>query len=146
MPAAASAQLKNAIAGPGGLITTNADNAKLVWPGDGVYDNPFASFFQTRDDNRMSQTLMNILQREQRSARRHLCAAVPGTTNTYAGMPNGLTAAAAGHFSNKASRVGAIMFPGATAYGFFGGAGKTFASNHDDGRRGELHPGRSRRA
>ena len=126
--ATATAQLKNAISGPNGLITTNADNAKLVWPGDGVYDNPFASFFQTRDDNRMSQTLMNILNANNDPRVGIYAQPLPGTTNTYAGMPNGLTAASAGGYLNKASRVGAIMFPGATAYGFYGGAGKTFAS------------------
>jgi hypothetical protein len=126
--ATASAQLKNAIGGPNGLITTNADNAKLVWPGDGVYDNPFASFFQTRDDNRMSQTLMNVLNANNDPRVGIYAQPLPGTTNTYAGMPNGLTAASAGGYLNKASRIGAAMFPGATAYGFFGGAGKSFSS------------------
>jgi len=53
---------------------------------------------------------------------------LPGTTNTYAGMPNGLTASAAGGYANTASRAGAIFFPGATAYGFFGGQGAAQAS------------------
>ena len=128
-PATASAQLRLALTGPGGVITANSDNARLVWPGDGVYDNPFASFFQTRDDNRMSQTLMNILLANNDPRIGIYAQPVQGTTSTYAGMPNGLSAASAGKFSNTSSRIGAVMFPGATAYGFFGGAGKTFASN-----------------
>lgn len=124
----ASAQLKNAFTGPNGVITGNAQNAKLVWPGDGVYNNPFASFFQTRDDNRMSQTLMNILVPNNDPRVGIYAQPVQGTTDTYAGMPNGLTASAAGTYLNKASRIGAAMFPGATAYGFYGGAGSGFPS------------------
>jgi hypothetical protein len=127
--ATASAQLTNAIAGPGGLITDNADNAQFAWPGDGVYDNPFASFFQTRDDNRMSQTLVNILNANNDPRVGIYAQPLPGTTNTYAGMPNGLATSVATTWANKASRVGAIFFPGATAYGFYGGSGKTYASN-----------------
>ena len=127
-PSTATAQLANAFKGAGGVITTNAQNAELTWPGDGVYDNPFASFFQTRDDNRMSQTLMNILIANNDPRTAKFAQPLPGTTDTYAGMPNGLTAAAAGAYLNKASRVGATLFPGATAYGFYGGAGKSFPS------------------
>ena len=58
-PTTARAQLTAAMAAPGGLIQSNADNAKMAWPGDGVYDNPWAVNNRTRDDHRMSQTLMN---------------------------------------------------------------------------------------
>jgi hypothetical protein len=126
--ATANTQLAAALKGPGGVIATNAQNAKLVWPGDGVYDNPFASFFQTRDDNRMSQTLVNLMNTSSDPRLGVYAQPLPGTTNTYAGMPNGLTAAQAGTFLNKASRIGAALFPGATAYGFYGGAGKGFPS------------------
>jgi hypothetical protein len=127
-PATANTQLTAALKAPGGVITTNSQNAQLVWPGDGVYDNPFASFFQTRDDNRMSQTLINIMNTSSDPRVGIYAQPLPGTTNTYAGMPNGLTAAAAGQFLNKASRIGAVLFPGATAYGFYGGSGKSFPS------------------
>jgi hypothetical protein len=53
---------------------------------------------------------------------------LPGTTNTYAGMPNGLSAASASTYANTSSRIGAALFPGATAYGFFGGSGASFPS------------------
>ena len=35
-PATAQAQLTAAIAAPGGLFASNADNAQIVWPGHGL--------------------------------------------------------------------------------------------------------------
>ena len=32
-----------------------------MWPGDGVNDNPWAVNLKTRDDRRMSRTLMTVL-------------------------------------------------------------------------------------
>src|SRR5581483_7100069 len=60
-PATASAQVQAALAAPGGVFTSNADMAQLAWPGDGVYNNPWSGNFQSRDDHRMSQTLMTIM-------------------------------------------------------------------------------------
>ena len=127
-PAGASAQLQAAFSAPGGVITSNADNAQLNWPGDGVYNNPWSDFFKTRDDNRMSQTLVNAMNAMNDPRIGVYAQPLPGTTNTYAGMPNGLSAAAASKFANTSSRIGAIMFPGATAYGFYGGSGASFPS------------------
>jgi hypothetical protein len=47
----AQAQLNAAIAAPGGLIASNADNAQMPWPGDGVSDNPWSANNQGRDDH-----------------------------------------------------------------------------------------------
>src|SRR6185436_12468346 len=58
-PTTAKAQLLAAIAAPGGLIASNADNAQMSWPGDGVYDNPWAVNNRTRDDHRLSDRLVN---------------------------------------------------------------------------------------
>ena len=44
----------------------------------------------------------------------------------YAGMPNGLSASAAATWFNTSSRPGAVFYPGATAYGFYGGTGASF--------------------
>ncbi len=41
-PSKADAELKAAFAASGGLITTNTDNAQVVWPGDGTFDNPWS--------------------------------------------------------------------------------------------------------
>jgi len=44
----------------------------------------------------------------------------------YAGMPNGLSATAAATWFNTSSRPGAVFYPGATAYGNYGGGGASF--------------------
>lgn len=126
--ATTSTQLKAAIAAPGGLITTNAQNAQFAWPGDGIYNNQWSDFFKTRDDNRMSQTLINIMNASGDPRVGIYAQPLPGTTNVYAGMPNGLSAASASTYANTASRAGAALFPGATAYGFYGGSGSSFPS------------------
>ena len=50
-----------ALAGPGGVFTSNDDNAELVWPGDGTNDNPFYTNFRTRDDHRVSKAMVDTL-------------------------------------------------------------------------------------
>jgi hypothetical protein len=139
-PATADAELKAALSAPGGVFTSNADNAVFTWPGDGVFNNPWAVNFATRDDHRMSQTIMNIMvplndPRLAVYAQPTVCYTAPSTTGCpaggtpeYAGMPNGLTAAAAGLYFNVASRPGAVFYPGATAYGTFGGGGNSYSS------------------
>ena len=54
----ARAEITAAMAAPGGLIASNDDNARMVWPGDGVYDNPWSANNQGRDDHRLSDRLM----------------------------------------------------------------------------------------
>lgn len=138
-PATASTEIAAALSAPGGVFTSNADNAMFTWPGDGVFNNPWANNFSGRDDHRMSQTMMNIMvplddPRLPVYAQPTVCYTAPATTgcpaNTpeYAGMPNGLTAADAGLYFNVASRPGAAFYPGATAYGFYGGSGNSFPS------------------
>ena len=140
-PGTASAQIKAALSAPGGVFTSNADNAQMAWPGDGVFDNPWADNFLTRDDHRMSQTLMNVMvpandPRLAVYAQPTVCWQTPSTTGCpanapkYAGMPNGLTAAAAGTYFNTASRPGTVFYPGPTAYGTYGSsAGLSYPSN-----------------
>ena len=138
-PTTASTEIAAALSAPGGVFTSNADNALFVWPGDGVFNNPWATNFSTRDDHRMSQTMMNIMvpindPRLPIYAQPTVCYTAPSTTgcpaNTpeFAGMPNGLTAADAGLYFNVASRPGTAFYPGATAYGFYGGAGNSYPS------------------
>jgi hypothetical protein len=112
-PTKAAAELAAAVSAPGGIITDNADNAKLVWPGDGIYDNPWADNFDTRDDHRMSQTLMNIL--KSTSDPRMPIYAQPADTNTkfpdgYGGMPNGLINAEAATWIKTASPPGTMFY------------------------------------
>jgi hypothetical protein len=44
-----------------GVFTSNSDNALLRWPGDGTNDSPFYNTFRTRDDQHVSQTLVDTL-------------------------------------------------------------------------------------
>jgi len=128
-PATANTELTKALGGPGGVFASNSDNAQLKYPGDGVFDNPIASTLKTRDDFRMSQTLMNLMlgNNDPRVAiyatpTVDFSNGKPGVPQ-YAGMPNGLLTDSAGKFFNIASRPGLIFYPGATAYGTLGGNG-----------------------
>lgn len=58
-PATAQTQVAAAIAD--GVFTSNNDNALLRWPGDGTNNSPIYNNFVTRDDQHMSQTLVNTL-------------------------------------------------------------------------------------
>lgn len=119
-------QLAAAFAAPGGVFASNADNAALVWPGDGVYNNPWAQNFATRDDHRVSQVLMNLMKAN--NDPRIPIYAQPAPGGVYVGAPNALTAANASPYIPSTSRPGAVFYPGNTAYGFFGGGGNSFPS------------------
>jgi len=127
-PATANTELSKAFAGPGGTFTSNADNGQLKYPGDGVFDNPIAANLKSRDDFRMSQTLMNLMLGLNDPRVPIYATPTVDFTNgkpvaQYAGMPNGLLTDSAGKFFNIASRPGLIFYPGATAYGTLGGNG-----------------------
>ncbi len=128
-PTTASAELKAAFTAPGGMITSNADNAELHWPGDGVFNNPWAVNFSSRDDDRMSKTLMDTLNAN-KDPRIGIYALPAAATGLFAGQPNGLTNASAVAYSDSASRPGAVFYPGPIAYapGNLGGAGNSFPS------------------
>jgi hypothetical protein len=120
-PVTAQAQFLAAIAAPGGLIASNADNAQMVWPGDGVYNNPWSVNNQTRDDHRLSDRLMGQMlpyndPRVAVYAQPTLCFLNPAGTGCpaspaqYAGMPNALTATEAATWSLKSSRPGRVFY------------------------------------
>lgn len=118
----ATTELAAAFGAPGGVMTSNADNALLAWPGDGVYDNPYSNNFSTRDDHRVSKTLldtMNILADPRVKIYAQPTKADP---TVYAGLQNGLDNVTVTPFFNTTSRVGAIFYPGTTVYGVFGTA------------------------
>jgi hypothetical protein len=127
--AKADAELTAAFNAPGGVFTSNADNAQLAWPGDGISNNPWANNFQTRDDHRLSKNFADIL--VGMSDPRVAVFAQPTVdwqkgkagAPKYAGQPNGLDASTAGTYFTSTSRPGAIFYSGATTYGFFGGTG-----------------------
>lgn len=142
-PATAGTQLTAALAAAnGGIITTNANNAQLNWPGDGLYNNPWSDNFKSRDDHRLSRTFMTILANT--ADPRVTVFAMPATRDTvptpfitkyctgappcYVGLQNALTQAQAGPYIPYTSRPGAAFYPGVTVYGTFGGAGATWPS------------------
>jgi hypothetical protein len=135
-PTTANAQLTAALAAPQGVITSNADNAVFHWPGDGNFDNSWASNFQTRDDHRISKTFMDLLlangtDRPLNDPRLTVWAQpteefVHNKKGAeYAGAPNGQSAAVAGTFLSTTSRIGEFIYPGNVPYGdeFYGGNG-----------------------
>ncbi|HEX4682920.1 MAG TPA: SusD/RagB family nutrient-binding outer membrane lipoprotein [Gemmatimonadaceae bacterium] len=121
--AMASQQIQAALAAPGGVFTSNADMAIFAWPGDGVYDNPWSVNFQTRDDHRMSQTFMNVLNATNDPRTAIFAQPTVNDPTVYAGMPNGLTQDSASNYFNISSRPGKIFWPGANSSGVSGGTG-----------------------
>lgn len=126
--ATTTAQLNAALAAPGGVFDSNDDNAQMSWPGDGIYNNPWATNFATRDDHRISLVLMNLMKATNDPRIPIYAQPTPGNPNVYAGAPNGLVAAKMAPYITAASRPGAVFYPGTTAYGFYGGNGNTFPS------------------
>jgi hypothetical protein len=108
--AKARAELNAAISASGGLIQSNADNAQMRWPGDGIYDNPWAVNNRTRDDHRLSDRLMG--QMLPYNDPRIAVYAQPTLANpaVYAGMPNALTASDAATYSLTSSRPGRVFY------------------------------------
>jgi hypothetical protein len=122
-PATADAQLKAAFRDAGGVFQSNDDNAKLVWPGDGVSDNPWSVTLKTRDDRRMSRTMMSLMVPANDPRIPVFAQPVVDSSiyaNGYGGMPNGLSQDSAGKWFRLASRPGAIFYSGVTSYGTFG--------------------------
>ena len=124
--ATAASELQKALTAPGGVFRSNADNAVLKWPGDGVFNNPWADNFKTRDDHRMSKTLMDIMIANNDPRVAVYAQPTVSDPTKFAGMPNGLVASQAATWFNTSSRPGAVFYPGVTAYGTYGGAGASF--------------------
>jgi hypothetical protein len=114
-PTLASAQLSAAFNAPGGLILTNSDNAQLAWPGDGVYNNPWADSFGARDDWRVSNRFTDLMNAN--SDPRIAIFVQPTPAGTYQGSPNGINNAKAVPLFNTTSRPGAVFYKGKTTWG-----------------------------
>jgi hypothetical protein len=122
-PAKAATELTAAFAA--GVMASNADNAKLTWPGDGVFDNPWAANFATRDDHRMSKTLLDTMNALADPRVKIYAQPTKADPTKYTGLQNGMDNVTVTPFFNTTSRPGAIFYPGATSYGTFGtSAGK----------------------
>jgi hypothetical protein len=119
-----TAQLQAAMAAPGGLILSNADNAYFPWPGDGVYNNPWSDNLKARDDWRMSWTLVDSIMKPLNDPRLPIYAqpaASPGPNGAYHGAQNGilpiLPPVGTLEPLKTTYRPGSIFYPGATSYG-----------------------------
>lgn len=124
-PAVANTQLAAAIAAPGGLILTNADNANFPWPGDGVYNNPWSGGLGGRDDWRMSNRFMDLLNSLNDPRVPIFAQPTAETPPRYAGSPNGILPNKAVPYFTTTSRPGSIFYAGKTTYGpTFGGTGQ----------------------
>jgi hypothetical protein len=127
--AKANAELTAAFNAPGGVFESNSDNAMLVWPGDGISNNPWSNNFQTRDDHRLSKTFADILVGANDPRVAIFAQPTEDWQNgkagaaKYAGQPNGLDASTAGTYFTSTSRPGEVFYSGGTTYGFFGGKG-----------------------
>jgi len=128
-PATAASELQKALNGPGGVFRSNSDNAVMRWPGDGVFNNSWSDNFKTRDDHRLSRTLMNAMLANSDPRIPIYAQPTVADPTKFAGMPNGLLATQAATWFNTSSRIGAVFFPGVTAYGTFGGGGASFPQN-----------------
>jgi hypothetical protein len=121
-PATAKTQFEAAVAAPGGLISSNAEMPTFHWPGDGVYDNPWANNFKTRDDHRLSNRLTGVMG-PLNDPRLAVYGKPAQSGGGFVGLENALTQDQASAFLTTTSRPGAIFYPGATTYGTFGGGG-----------------------
>ncbi|WP_420129018.1 SusD/RagB family nutrient-binding outer membrane lipoprotein [Longimicrobium sp.] len=90
-PALADAQLRAAFSAPGGVFTSNAHSARFPWPGNGVYDNPWAVNFQTRDDHRVSTRLTELLQATDDPRLAAYAQPTEDDPTVYRGLPNALS-------------------------------------------------------
>ena len=87
----AQAQFADALAADAGVFTSNADNAELVWAGDGTNDNPFFVNFKTRDDHRVSATLVDTLLALDDPRLEFYARRTADAPNGYVGVPNALS-------------------------------------------------------
>lgn len=118
--AKATAELAAAFSAAGGVMASNADNAQITWPGDNVFDNPWATNFAGRDDHRMSKTFMDAMNNLNDPRIPIFAQPTKADPTKYAGEPNGLDNATANAYGTTASRPGAMFYPGSTVYGTYG--------------------------
>ncbi|HEX6964715.1 MAG TPA: SusD/RagB family nutrient-binding outer membrane lipoprotein, partial [Gemmatimonadaceae bacterium] len=90
----AKAQSEFAAAYAAGGFTSNADNAELDYPGDGVWDNPIYDYQKSRADHAISATMVDTLTSMADPRLAIFANPIPVDTDgsdgwTYRGQPNG---------------------------------------------------------
>lgn len=117
----AQAQLTAAINAPGGLLQSNADNAQIDWPGDGVYDNPWSTNNKARDDHRLSKSLMDqmlpfsdprvaVYAQPTQCFTQPNAPGCPANPAQYAGLQNGLSSDESALLGRVSSRPGMVFY------------------------------------
>ena len=79
-----------ALAEDAGVFESNADNAVLAWPGDGSNDAPLYTNFRTRDDHRVSATLVDTLKSLDDPRLAVYAQPTEDDPTVYVGVPNAL--------------------------------------------------------
>jgi hypothetical protein len=142
--ATARTEFNAAMAAPGGLFASNADNARVAWPGGvNANSNPWSVNFQSRDDHRIADDLMiqlrdnsdprvavfaQVAERDTTVADRTVKYCVGSARPCYVGLANALLHSQASPLVAYTSRPGIVFYPASTSYGVRGGAGPTTPS------------------
>jgi len=106
------------------VFESNADNAELIYLGSAPNNNPINENRKTRDDHRVSKTLVDIMWNDNPNVdyRIAVYANMPSAGGYWEGLPNGLTSAKAlaykGNGLSKTSKIG-DYFTEASAPGVF---------------------------
>jgi hypothetical protein len=109
-PTKAQAEMVKAFAGP--VFESNDDQAQLNWPGDGAQDSPYSVNFQTRDDQRTAETLIDSVLVPMNDPRLPVFAmpterfADSALGPEFNGLPNGLSATVAFDSGRFTSMIG----------------------------------------
>ncbi len=104
------------------IFTSNADNAALAYLGSAPNNNPINENRKTRDDHRVSQTIIDIMwtTNPNMDYRVAVYANLPSAATWWDGLPNGMTSTDAANYKGngltKTSKIG-DYFSAATAPG-----------------------------
>jgi len=105
--AKAQTEFAAAMAAAGGVFTSNANNAQIVWPGDGTNDNPFFTNFRTRDDHRVSKAMVDTLKSLNDPRLAVYARPTAADPTQYVGVQNGLVTSDAAQLGlTRTSKIG----------------------------------------
>ena len=105
----ARAQSEVAAAFASGVMQGNGDNATFVWPGDGTYNHPFNANFRTRDDFRVSRTIVDTLRSLGDPRLAVYAQPTQNDKSVYAGLENGLFEKDANAAGATTSKIGTFF-------------------------------------
>ncbi len=95
------------------IFSSNSDNAALKYLGSFPNNNPLNETYKTRDDHRVSKTMIDLLYQSTNHAhpdwRVVVYAKTPAAGGFWAGLPNGLTSAKAAAYLGNGSRMTSVI-------------------------------------